>query len=101
VDTTVVSEQWGYHITTDAGTKAFALNGPAPQPVAHEHGWTYTYDGDEFGRIALGHGARRPARGERLSFIVPHCDPTVVLYSRYVCVRGDAVEDCWPILPRL
>lgn len=100
VDTTVVGDQWDDHVTTDAGTKAFALNGPAPLPVAGEAGWTYSYDGDEFGRITLEPGARRPKRGERLSFIVSHCDPTVVLYSRFVCVRGDRVEGCWPIAPR-
>jgi D-serine deaminase-like pyridoxal phosphate-dependent protein len=100
VDTTVVSEHWEHHVTTDAGTKSFALNGPVPQPAGGEAGWTYSYDGDEFGRLAVAPAARRPGRGERLSFIVPHCDPTVVLYSRYVCVRGDRVEDCWSIIPR-
>jgi D-serine deaminase-like pyridoxal phosphate-dependent protein len=101
VDTTVVGVQWDDHVTTDAGTKAFALNGPAPLSAAGEGGWTYSYDGDEFGRVTLGAGARRPARGERLAFIVSHCDPTVVLYPQYICVRGDGVEECWPIAPRL
>lgn len=100
VDTTVVSDQWEDQVTTDAGTKAFALNGPPPRSAAGEAGWTYSYAGDEFGRITLGPGARRPRRGERLSFIVPHCDPTVVLYSRFVCVRDDRVEGYWPITPR-
>lgn len=100
VDTTVVSDRWEDHVTTDAGTKAFALNGPAPRSAKDEPGWHYSFAGDEFGRLSLGPGARRPRRGERLSFIVPHCDPTVALYSRYICVRGDTVEDCWPISPR-
>ena len=100
VDTTVVSTQWEDHVTTDAGTKAFALNGPPPVPATGERGWIYSYDGDEFGRITLGPHSRRPARGERLALIVSHCDPTVALYSRYVCVRGDRVEDYWPITPR-
>lgn len=100
VDTTVVCDHWDDHVTTDAGTKAFAMNGPAPRSAGGEPGWLYGYAGDEFGRLSLAAGARRPRRGERLSFIVPHCDPTVVLYSRYVCVRGSQVEDCWPITPR-
>jgi D-serine deaminase-like pyridoxal phosphate-dependent protein len=100
VDTTVVGVQWDDHVTTDAGTKAFALNGPPPISAAGERGWTYSYDGDEFGRVALGPGARRPSRGERLAFIVSHCDPTVVLYPQFVCVRGDAVEEYWAITPR-
>jgi D-serine deaminase-like pyridoxal phosphate-dependent protein len=100
VDTTVVGVQWDDHVTTDAGTKAFALNGPAPVSAAGERGWTYSYDGDEFGRVTLGPGARRPSRGERLAFIVSHCDPTVVLYPQFVCVRGDAVVEYWAITPR-
>jgi D-serine deaminase-like pyridoxal phosphate-dependent protein len=101
VDTTVVGVQWDDHVATDAGTKAFALNGPPPTSAASEAGWTYSYDGDEFGRVTLSPGARRPAWGERLSFIVPHCDPTVVLYPQFVCVRGDRIEGYWPIAPRL
>ena len=100
VDTTVVSTRWDDHVTTDAGTKAFALNGPPPGSAAGEPGWTYSYDGDEFGRLSLDPGARRPVLGERLAFIVSHCDPTVVLYPQFACVRGDTVEDCWPIAPR-
>ena len=100
VDTTVVGVQWDDHVATDAGTKAFALNGPPPLSAGGEGGWAYSYDGDEFGRITLGPGARRPAWGERLAFVVSHCDPTVVLYPRFVCVRGDRVEGYWPITPR-
>jgi D-serine deaminase-like pyridoxal phosphate-dependent protein len=100
VDTTVVGVQWDDHVATDAGTKAFALNGPPPMSAGGEGGWAYSYDGDEFGRITLGPGARRPAWGERLAFVVSHCDPTVVLYPRFVCVRGDDVEGYWPIVPR-
>ena len=100
VDTTVVGVQWDDHVTTDAGTKAFALNGPPPMSAAGETGWAYSYDGDEFGRITLGPGGRRPAWGERLAFVVSHCDPTVVLYPQFVCVRGERVEECWPITPR-
>jgi D-serine deaminase-like pyridoxal phosphate-dependent protein len=100
VDATVVSVQGDGHVTTDAGTKAFALNGPAPLPATRERGWTYSYDGDEFGRITLAPYSRRPTRGERLALIVSHCDPTVVLYPQYVCVRGDRVEGCWPIEAR-
>jgi D-serine deaminase-like pyridoxal phosphate-dependent protein len=100
VDTTVVGVQWDDHVITDAGTKAFALNGPPPISAVGERGWTYSYDGDEFGRVTLGPGARRPSRGERLAFIVSHCDPTVVLYPQFVCVRGDVVEEYWAITPR-
>jgi len=100
VDTTVVSTQWDDHVTTDAGTKAFALNGPPPVPASGERDWVYSYEGDEFGKITLGSSSRRPVRGERIALVVSHCDPTVVLYQRYVCVRGDRVEGYWTIVPR-
>ena len=100
VDTTVVSTQWDDHVTTDAGTKAFALNGPPPEPATAERGWVYSYAGDEFGKITLAPGSRRPARGERLTLVVSHCDPTVVLYRQYICVRGDRVEGHWTLFPR-
>jgi D-serine deaminase-like pyridoxal phosphate-dependent protein len=32
--------------------------------------------------------------------IIPHCDPTVNLYDRFFCVRGEVVEDEWPIMER-
>ena len=101
VDTTVVGTQWDDHVTTDAGTKAFALNGPPPKSATGEAGWAYSYSGEEFGRLTLSAGARRPVWGERLAFVVSHCDPTVVLYPQYVCVRDDVVEAYWPIEPRL
>ena len=100
VDTTVVGTHWDDHVTTDAGTKSFALNGPLPLPASGEPGWTYSYSGNEFGRLTLAPGARRPSRGERLAFVVSHCDPTVVLYPYFVCVRDGWVEDYWPITPR-
>ena len=101
VDTTVVAAQWEDRVTTDAGTKAFALNGPPPRSAREESGWAYSYSGDEFGCLTLSPGARRPAWGERLAFVVSHCDPTVVLYPHYVCVRGESVEAYWPIESRL
>ena len=101
VDTTVIATQWEDRVTTDAGTKAFALNGPPPRSAREEGGWAYSYSGDEFGCLTLSPGARRPAWGERLAFVVSHCDPTVVLYPHYVCVRGESVEAYWPIESRL
>jgi D-serine deaminase-like pyridoxal phosphate-dependent protein len=38
--------------------------------------------------------------GEKVRFITPHCDPTVNLYDRIFCVRGDVVEDVWSIMER-
>ena len=35
--------------------------------------------------------------GEAVEFLVPHCDPTINLYDRYHCVRGDRLVEVWPI----
>jgi D-serine deaminase-like pyridoxal phosphate-dependent protein len=38
--------------------------------------------------------------GDRLDFLVPHCDPTVNLYDRIYAVKGDRVVAEWPIAAR-
>ncbi len=38
--------------------------------------------------------------GDRLEFIVPHCDPSVNLYDSIHCLRGDRVEAIWPVAAR-
>jgi D-serine deaminase-like pyridoxal phosphate-dependent protein len=38
--------------------------------------------------------------GDKLRFIAPHCDPTVNLYDRFFCVRGDIVEEEWSVMER-
>jgi D-serine deaminase-like pyridoxal phosphate-dependent protein len=97
VQTTVVSANQSGFVTTDAGTKAFALNGPPPEilhgPAA---GCKYEFQGDEHGRVNLTPGLRL-SLGDRLECLVPHCDPTVCLYDRIIAVRGDEIVDIWPI----
>lgn len=98
VQTSVLSANLPTQVTTDAGTKSFALNGPPPRIVsASLHGAAYGFAGDEHGRVMLEHGMGRPQIGERLECIVSHCDPTVCLYDYFVCVRGQKVVDVWKI----
>jgi D-serine deaminase-like pyridoxal phosphate-dependent protein len=97
VETTVISGNQRDFVTTDGGTKAFALNGPPPQILAGPAaGCAYEFQGDEHGRINLKPGLRL-SLGDRLECQPPHCDPTVCLYDRIVCVKGDEVVDIWPI----
>jgi 3-hydroxy-D-aspartate aldolase len=35
--------------------------------------------------------------GDKIRLIPGHCDPTVNLYDWSVCVRGNRVEQVWPI----
>ena len=82
----------------DAGLKAFSTDRPfGPEPIDIE-GVTFEFAGDEHGRLIL-HG-NKVELGDKLRFIIPHCDPTVNLYDRFFCVRGDSVEDEWPIMER-
>ncbi len=97
---TVVSANHTDRATIDAGVKAFSTETEFhPEPV-DAPGVSYQLGGDEFGILRYAPGARHLAVGERIRLYVPHCDPTVNLYDRIHCVRGDRVVDTWPILAR-
>lgn len=84
----------------DAGLKAFATDrpfGPEPLEVADV---SYSFAGDEHGHLQLNERSGNLRTGDKLRFIPPHCDPTVNLYDRIYCVRGDTVETYWPIMER-
>lgn len=97
VHTKVVSANQEGFVTTDAGSKSFSMDGPAPEIVAGAPaGSTYGRFGDEFGRVNLPEGSTLE-RGQLLVCVVPHCDPTINLYDHYHCVRGDRLVDIWPV----
>lgn len=84
----------------DAGLKAFATDSPAvPDPLTVK-GITYQWAGDEHGRILLKNAERPVNLGDRIEFINTHCDPTVNLYDRMFCLRGDNVEAVWRVTAR-
>jgi len=98
VRTRVLSRRHAGFVTTDAGTKCFATDGPLPRVVGGAPaGSTYRMAGDQFGRLILPEGAESPPLGAIVRCLVPHCDPTVNLWDHLVCVRGDTVEAIWPI----
>jgi D-serine deaminase-like pyridoxal phosphate-dependent protein len=98
--TTVVSTTHADRVSVDAGTKAFSTDVPHTPEAKGWPGLSYRRAGDEFGSITAQDGARLPQLGDRLEFLVPHCDPTVNLYDRIYAVRGDKVEAVWPIAAR-
>ena len=88
----------GNKAIVDAGLKAFSTDRPfGPEPLDLS-GVKFEFAGDEHGRLVLSDAVVR--LGDRLRFIIPHCDPTVNLYDRFFCVRGETVEDEWPIMER-
>lgn len=98
--TTVVSASHPDRVTVDAGTKAFATDVASRPEAKGVDGLFYARAGDEFGTITVARGTKPPRLGDRLEFLVPHCDPTVNLYDRLHVLRGDRVEAIWPILAR-
>jgi D-serine deaminase-like pyridoxal phosphate-dependent protein len=98
VATAVVSVNAKDYVTTDAGLKCFATDGPVPVPAAGAPaGSRYEFFGDEHGRLIVPPGAPRPMLGARLECVSPHCDPTVNLHDRFHVVRGDTLVDIWPV----
>jgi D-serine deaminase-like pyridoxal phosphate-dependent protein len=98
VRTSVISANAAAHVTTDAGLKHFATDGPRPVIArGAPDGAEYHFFGDEHGRIELADAARHLPVGTALECITPHCDPTVNLYDVYHVVHGDMLVDIWPI----
>ena len=96
---TVMSKNYDDIATVDAGLKAFATDRKfGPEPLLD--GVTYSFNGDEHGRLHLEKAAREVKLGDKVELIVPHCDPNANLYDRmYVC-RGDQVREVWKIAAR-
>lgn len=98
VRTTVISTAKKGFVTTDAGLKAFATGSGDPVIVSGAPtGATYTFMGDEHGRITFAKEGHGMALGDQVECIVPHCDPTISLYDCYHVVEGDTLVDIWPI----
>lgn len=98
VRSTVISTAKPGFVTTDAGLKAFSTGSGDPViAVGAPQGATYTFMGDEHGRITFAKKGQGMALGDQVECIVPHCDPTIALYDCYHVVRGDTLVDIWPI----
>lgn len=98
--TTVVSATHADRVTVDAGNKALDTTVSVRAQARDWQGVSYGVGGDEFGILTIAQGARMPRLGERLEFLVPHCDPTTNLYDRIYATRADRVEAVWPIRAR-
>lgn len=94
---TVSSKPTDDFAVVDAGLKSFATDKPFGPVVKSIEGVTYSFAGDEHGKLDLKQAARAVQLGDRLELIIPHCDPTVNLYDRMYMTRGDQVEAVWKI----
>jgi D-serine deaminase-like pyridoxal phosphate-dependent protein len=98
--TTVVSRPEARKAIVDGGFKAFSTDrsfGPEARDIS---GIQFSFAGDEHGSLDFSKASRELKVGDRLEFIIPHCDPTVNLYDRVYGVRGDKVEKVWRIAAR-
>jgi D-serine deaminase-like pyridoxal phosphate-dependent protein len=98
---TVISKSYDDRATTDAGIKAFATDKPKHLPeIKGATGVSLGFGGDEHGVLTLNNPNREFHIGDRVEFIIPHCDPNVNLYDRMYCVRGERVVDVWRTVGR-
>jgi D-serine deaminase-like pyridoxal phosphate-dependent protein len=97
---TVISKNHPDRATVDAGIKAFATDRKFGPDLKDMTGVTYSFGGDEHGILNLQNPSREVKVGDRLEFIVPHCDPSVNLYDRIYCLRGEKVEAVWRVVGR-
>jgi len=97
---TVISKVYDDHATVDAGIKAFAKDRKFDADVKGITGINFSAGSDEHGTLTFVNPSREIKLGDRIEFIVPHCDPNVNLYDRMYCVRGENVVDVWRTVGR-
>jgi D-serine deaminase-like pyridoxal phosphate-dependent protein len=98
IETTVISTNHERHVTIDAGLKSMSTDAGLPVVAGSETSVSYYFQGDEHGMLGAPNGTFK--RGQRLSLIPPHCDPTVNLYDLIWMVRADTVVDAARVVAR-
>jgi D-serine deaminase-like pyridoxal phosphate-dependent protein len=98
VQASVVSTSGAGFAVVNAGYKSFATEGGMPRVLSPKLGDPkYKLMGDEHGGIDYDPNSGTLKVGDLVEFLTPHCDPTINLYDRYHCVRGDTLVDIWPV----
>lgn len=100
VITTVISKPSDSAVVVDGGFKAFATDRSFTPQLRTITDVPYSWGGDEHGVLNLTKATAPVKLGDRLEFVVPHCDPTVNLYDHLYALRGDNVEAVWRIAAR-
>lgn len=93
---TVVSVNRAGQVSIDAGTKAFAMNGPSPTlMIGVSSPMTYRFAGDEHGILTPPSGTMLPRLGDRILLEATHCDPTVNLYAGFYAIDPEGHVERW------
>jgi 3-hydroxy-D-aspartate aldolase len=95
---TVMSQPAEDRAIVDAGFKALAF-ASGPPPVCDEPAATYERASDEHGPLAISGATNRLGLADKLRLTPGHCDP-LELHAWYVGIRGNRVEQLWPITAR-
>lgn len=98
---TVVNATRPGFVVVNAGYKSFATEGGPPVLASPKlAGTSYRLMGDEHGGVGFDPASGTLDLADPVEFLTPHCDPTINLYDRYHCVRGDTLVDIWPVEAR-
>lgn len=97
---TVISRNHPDRATTDAGIKSFATDRKFGPNFKDLTGARVFISSDEHGSVMLDNPSREIKPGDRLEFVIPHCDPNVNLYDRMYCMRGEKVVEVWHTVGR-
>lgn len=98
---TVISRNVPGQVTTDAGLKSFATDGPLPVMSAGAPvGTVYSFFGDEHGCLSFPSPTDSLPLGSIVTFVTPHCDPTINLHDYLHVVQHDRLVDIWQITGR-
>jgi 3-hydroxy-D-aspartate aldolase len=101
VQASVVSANRPGFAVVNAGYKSFATEGGMPVVVGPQlTNPIFRLMGDEHGGIQYDPAGTTLKIGDAVEFVTPHCDPTINLYDRYHCVRGDTLVEVWPVNAR-
>ena len=85
-------------VVLDGGLKAMATDaGPALVAGGAWADATYQFMGDEHGGLRFAPGAARPAVGDLVTLVAPHCDPTVNLHDCFHVMGNGRLLDIWRI----
>jgi D-serine deaminase-like pyridoxal phosphate-dependent protein len=96
---TVISRPAKGRAITDGGNKALSTDESMPVPKGLT-GISYRPGGDEYGVLTVKNANRPLAVGDKVEFIVGHCDTTVNLHDIFYGVRKGVVEKQWAIAAR-
>jgi D-serine deaminase-like pyridoxal phosphate-dependent protein len=96
---TVTSRPAPTRIICDTGKKTMSSDAAVPQPRIAP---TIKRVGlsAEHATIELGEPSPTPGIGDKIEFIVGYTDTTTMLHEELYAIRGETVEEVWPVLGR-